>query len=82
MEFCIPVRKIIPYIKDFKTIFVINTQQLTDVFFDLDHTLWDFEKNSALTFKLIFDQLNHSIDVNDFLKQYVPINHACWKLYR
>ena len=61
---------------------MINTQQLTDVFFDLDHTLWDFEKNSALTFKLIFDQLNHSIDVNDFLKQYVPINHACWKLYR
>jgi putative hydrolase of the HAD superfamily len=26
---------------------------VTDVFFDLDHTLWDFEKNSALTFKKI-----------------------------
>ena len=23
--------------------------EVTDVFFDLDHTLWDFEKNSANT---------------------------------
>ena len=25
-----------------------DKNQITDVFFDLDHTLWDFEKNSAL----------------------------------
>ncbi|MGB2137101.1 MAG: noncanonical pyrimidine nucleotidase, YjjG family, partial [Flavobacteriaceae bacterium] len=31
-----------------------NKNQITDVFFDLDHTLWDFEKNSALTFEKIF----------------------------
>ena len=23
---------------------------IRDIFFDLDHTLWDFERNSALTF--------------------------------
>jgi len=28
--------------------------EITDFFFDLDHTLWDFEKNSALTFAKIF----------------------------
>ncbi len=61
---------------------MINTESLTDIFFDLDHTLWDFEKNSALTFKLIFDQLDFSINLDDFLLEYTPINHAYWKLYR
>ncbi len=55
---------------------------VTDVFFDLDHTLWDFEKNSALTFENIL--VEHKIDVHldVFLKAYVPINHEYWKLYR
>ena len=30
---------------------------ITDVFFDLDHTLWDFDKNSELTFDKIFVDL-------------------------
>ena len=25
-----------------------------DIFFDLDHTLWDFDKNSILAFKRVF----------------------------
>lgn len=62
--------------------FVINTKPITDIFFDLDHTLWDFEKNSALTFKLIFDKLNIELTIEDFLNHYTPINHACWKLFR
>lgn len=61
---------------------MINNKKITDVFFDLDHTLWDFEKNSALTFNLIFNKLNYSIKIEDFLSHYIPINHACWKLYR
>ena len=28
----------------------LTKNKITDVFFDLDHTLWDFEKNSALAF--------------------------------
>ena len=47
---------------------------ITDVFFDLDHTLWDFEKNSALTFKKIFEINALSLDINEFLKYYIPIN--------
>ncbi|NNE77875.1 MAG: noncanonical pyrimidine nucleotidase, YjjG family [Pricia sp.] len=53
-----------------------------DVFFDLDHTLWDFDKNSALTFKKIFDQHSISVELHDFLRVYVPVNLAFWKLYR
>ena len=55
---------------------------VTDVFFDLDHTLWDFEKNSALTFERIFAIHNIEVPLKHFLEVYVPINLAYWKLYR
>ncbi|MDO6602962.1 YjjG family noncanonical pyrimidine nucleotidase [Arenibacter palladensis] len=55
---------------------------VTDVFFDLDHTLWDFEKNSALTFQRILTENSVSVELNDFLKVYIPINFEFWKLYR
>ena len=55
---------------------------VTDEFFDLDHTLWDFEKNSALTFEKIFTEYNVQVELPDFLREYVPINLAFWKLYR
>jgi putative hydrolase of the HAD superfamily len=61
---------------------MINTHSVTDVFFDLDHTLWDFEKNSGLTFNKIFLELNFPFSLDVFLKLYNPINHAQWKLYR
>ena len=52
------------------------------IFFDLDHTLWDFDKNSALTFEKIFKLNNLDIDLDSFLKVYIPINLQYWKLYR
>jgi len=55
---------------------------ITDVFFDLDHTLWDFDKNSALTFDKIFKINEIDIDLNDFLFHYKEINFQYWKLYR
>ncbi len=61
---------------------MINIYSLKNVFFDLDHTLWDFEKNSELTFVLIFKKLNLEIVLNYFLSIYNPINQKCWKLYR
>ena len=61
---------------------MINASRVTDIFFDLDHTLWDFEKNSALTFKLIFSKLNFKVEIDDFLAYYNPINQKCWSLYR
>lgn len=55
---------------------------ITDVFFDLDHTLWDFERNSRLTFERIFEKHNVPLDLDRFLGVYVPINLRFWKLYR
>ena len=52
------------------------------VFFDLDHTLWDFEKNSALAFEVLLPKHNIAIDPVDFLQLYVPANANYWKLYR
>jgi len=52
------------------------------IFFDLDHTLWDFDKNSALTFEKIFDVHGLGVNTKDFLEVYEPINLEYWKLYR
>ena len=56
--------------------------KIQHVFFDLDHTLWDFEKNSALTFQEILPAANVSVDIDSFLKIYIPINFSYWKKYR
>ena len=55
---------------------------ITDVFFFLYHTIWDFEKNSALTFEKIFTDYEIGVDMNAFLEIYVPLNLSYWKLYR
>jgi putative hydrolase of the HAD superfamily len=52
------------------------------VFFDLDHTLWDFDKNSKLTFIYIFEKHQLNIDIEKFLEGYEVINFKFWKLYR
>ena len=57
-------------------------KQIEHVFFDLDHTLWDFEKNSDLTFQKVFKINNLNIDLDTFLKVYKPLNLEYWKLYR
>ena len=55
---------------------------IKDVFFDLDHTLWDFDKNSELTFEVIFKRIHPTIEISAFIEKYVPINQAFWKLYQ
>ena len=55
---------------------------ITDIFFDLDHTLWDFQKNSALTFDFLLKKYQINIALNKFLNIYIPINFSYWKLYR
>ena len=57
-------------------------ERVTAYFFDLDHPLWDFEKNSALTFEKILNKNEVDVPLNDFLDVYVPINFEYWKLYR
>jgi putative hydrolase of the HAD superfamily len=57
-------------------------KHITDIFFDLDHTLWDFDKNSEITYKLIFDKLDIDVNIDEFLAVYKNINMALWKLFR
>lgn len=57
-------------------------KSISDIFFDLDHTLWDFERNSALTFQKIFAEAEIEVSLSKFLEVYVPLNLAFWKLYR
>jgi putative hydrolase of the HAD superfamily len=54
----------------------------TDIFFDLDHTLWDFDQNSGLAFQRVLSKYQPEIVLSDFLKVYEPINFTYWKAYR
>ena len=57
-------------------------KNIKHIFFDLDHTLWHFEKNSSLTFKFLLNKYGINIGFKDFLKIYMPINFSLWNLYR
>ena len=52
------------------------------LFFDLDHTLWDFDKNSGFAFDTIFKNQGFDISLQDFLNIYIPRNQHYWKLYQ
>lgn len=59
-------------------------KNIQHVFFDLDHTLWDFNKNSgeALTEIFFESKLNERIkNVLDFIQTYQRINAHYWGLY-
>lgn len=55
------------------------------IFFDLDRTLWDFEKNSEAALQLLFDELklyNHMDSFSSFHSKYKQINSDWWNKYR
>lgn len=52
------------------------------IFFDLDHTLWDFDKNSEIAFDLIFKEYNFNFTTANFLEHYIPKNKYYWSLYQ
>lgn len=56
--------------------------KINHIFFDLDHTLWDFEKNSDLAFESVFEKHKIKLSVSKFLNYYKNINQHYWKLYR
>jgi putative hydrolase of the HAD superfamily len=55
---------------------------ITDVFFDLDHTLWDFDRNSALALDRVFQRFSVGVPLASFLKVYEPINFTYWREFR
>ncbi|MBD0830710.1 YjjG family noncanonical pyrimidine nucleotidase [Aestuariibaculum sediminum] len=58
------------------------TNNITDIFFDLDHTLWDFDRNSELAFEKILTLNGIDVNLKEFLRHYKAINLQYWKLYR
>ena len=55
------------------------------LFFDLDHTLWDFETNANETLATLYDRhalARHGIRLPDFNRVYNEVNHALWRLYQ
>jgi putative hydrolase of the HAD superfamily len=62
------------------------TKAYKHIFFDLDHTLWDFERNAEETKREMFGALKlKSLGIESyeaFREKYVPINQALWALYR
>jgi putative hydrolase of the HAD superfamily len=59
--------------------------QVKHIFFDLDHTLWDFEKNSREAILHLFLEYGFDTtlktDFNTFVAVYEAINHELWRLY-
>ncbi|APZ45079.1 noncanonical pyrimidine nucleotidase, YjjG family [Polaribacter reichenbachii] len=60
----------------------IDRNKIKHIFFDLDHTLWDFEKNSELALQKVFKKQNISLNLDTFLEVYKPINLEFWRLFR
>ena len=56
----------------------------THLFFDLDNTLWDFEKNSFFALQDTFSQLikNTDLKFNSFFNVYSKNNRMLWEAYR
>lgn len=57
-----------------------------DIFFDLDHTIWDFDKNAEETlhelyFSFKFDTLFQQKTADRFIEVYTINNHRVWDLY-
>lgn len=57
-------------------------KHIKHIFFDLDHTLWDFETNSDIAFETIFKKHKVKVELQKFLNHYRGINEHYWKLYR
>ncbi len=55
------------------------------IFFDLDHTLWDFNRNSVETLTELF--FSHQLDqkgihsADEFIRKYFEFNTEMWKMY-
>ena len=60
--------------------------EIKHLFFDLDRTLWDFEKNSFEELTCLYNKYRlHDKGIslpNEFIKIYKKINEKCWEMYR
>ena len=59
--------------------------QLKHIFFDLDHTIWDFDRNAEETLNELYNTYNlQALGLNscsDFINTYTENNHQLWADY-
>jgi putative hydrolase of the HAD superfamily len=60
----------------------IQDQKYCHLFFDLDHTLWDYDKNAKETLAELYDEFNFDqfnlFTKEDFANQFFIINNQLW----
>lgn len=61
-------------------------KQYKHIFFDLDHTLWDFDRNSAATIQRLYNEYHLAEkgiqDFDEFLLTYNEHNQRMWDRFR
>ncbi len=64
----------------------LNTRKYEHVFFDLDHTLWDFDTNSRETLRDLYTELELQskgiVQLDQFLSVYNHFNLIFWDRFR
>src|SRR5688500_15422488 len=60
-------------------------RKYTCIFFDLDHTLWDYETNSKETLEELYDQYDlrsKGVDTKErFVTEFKKVNTVLWDLF-
>jgi putative hydrolase of the HAD superfamily len=57
-------------------------KNIEHIFFDLDHTLWDFDLNSKLAYQQIFQEHEVTLNLDKFIEIYQPLNLQFWRMFR
>ncbi|MFT7081600.1 MAG: putative hydrolase of the HAD superfamily [Nonlabens sp.] len=57
-------------------------KNIEHIFFDLDHTLWDFDLNSKLAYQQIFKEHGVTLNLEKFIRVYEPLNLQFWRMFR
>lgn len=64
---------------------MFKDKNIHHVFFDLDHTLWDFETNSKNAIEELYNEFDlqaFGFLVEDYFPVYLRCNEYCWDKYR
>ena len=60
-------------------------RKYTHIFFDLDHTLWDYDANATETINELLDKYrlvdDHAVDRDTFLKEFFLVNNELWSRF-
>ncbi|MFM8806243.1 MAG: YjjG family noncanonical pyrimidine nucleotidase [Sphingomonadales bacterium] len=65
---------------------MLDSLRYQHLFFDLDHTLWDFESNARATLAQLYEELSLEqlgiVDFDRFYRRYLEHNEKLWDRYR